>query len=50
MAKYEEEIECPYCNSKFVLQYDDNETDGNPAFCCFCSEALGSDYEDSEEE
>ena len=50
MARYEEEIECRYCNSSFSIQYNDSETDGNIKFCPFCSESLPDDYFEEDEE
>lgn len=54
MSKEVEKIKCNYCESKYKVLYDYEETQGQPRFCSFCGEECfdedGIDLEDEDNE
>lgn len=42
--KYEEEIICKFCESRYRVIYGTDTVSNKLLFCAFCGEELGDDY------
>lgn len=49
MNRFEEEIICKYCESKYIITYDDDEVYNKLLFCSFCGEELDEYIEEENE-
>lgn len=49
MNRYEEEIICKHCESKYIIIYEDDEVHNKLLLCSFCGEEL-EDYIDEDDE
>lgn len=50
MSKIKIKVVCAECESKFILQYDDELVESDPLFCPWCADYFEKDDEDEDYE